>query len=112
MSMKKLLFLSIAIFLTASVFFQTKTSIDSIAKHIGESATISFKVYRTKALEKVTFLDVGAAYPNSLLTIVIFAEDRSKIKEAPDVMYAKKYLCYWNCKGIQGQTGNNCKFSG
>ena len=46
-----------------------------------------------KALEKVTFINLGAAYPNSLLTVVIFTKDKSKFKEAPEAMYADKTIC-------------------
>ena len=50
-------------------------------------------MYGTKALEKVTFINLGAPYPNSLLTLVIFAKDRSNFKEAPEAMYADKSIC-------------------
>lgn len=55
--------------------------------------TVCSKVYGTKSLEKVTFIDLGAKYPNSLLTVVIFAKDRDNFKQQPDLMYSGKNIC-------------------
>ncbi len=91
--MKKLILILITSFFTSTIFCQTKIEIESVNSHIGEKVTVCAKVYGTKALEKVTFLDLGAAYPNSLLSVVIFAKERNNFKEAPDVMYADKNIC-------------------
>ncbi len=80
-------------FLSATAFCQTKINIEDAAKHYGEKVTICSKVYGTKALEKVTFINLGVAYPHSLLTAVIFAKDRTNFKEAPDAMYNDKTIC-------------------
>ena len=85
-----ILFVSI-IYTTA--YCQTKINIDSVAKHFGENVTVCSKVYGTKALEKVKFINLGAAYPNSPLTVVIFSKDISNFKEAPETMYADKNIC-------------------
>jgi DNA/RNA endonuclease YhcR with UshA esterase domain len=74
-------------------FLSIKKSTDSAANYYGKKVTICSKVYGTKALKKVTFINLGAAYPNSLLTVVIFAKDRSKFKIAPDAMYNDKNIC-------------------
>lgn len=91
--MKKVVFVAIATLLTSQIFCQTKISIDSIANHIGEKVTICAKVYGTKSLEKLTFINIGAAYPSSPLKVVIFAKDRSNFKEEPAAMYADKNIC-------------------
>lgn len=91
--MKKIILIVVASFIYLSSFCQTKIRVDSAANHYGEKVTICSKVYGTKALEKVTFINLGAAYPNSLLTIVIFSKDRSNFKEAPEVMYEDKNIC-------------------
>ena len=91
--MKKIILGLVISFLSATAFCQTKISIEDAAKHYGERVTICSKVYGTKALEKVTFINLGAAYPHSLLTVVIFAKDRTNFKEAPDAMYNDKAMC-------------------
>ena len=91
--MKKIILGLVITFFSATVFCQTKISIEDAAKHYGEKVTICSKVYGGKALEKVTFINLGAAYPHSLLTVVIFAKDRTNFKEAPDAMYNDKTIC-------------------
>lgn len=91
--MKKTILIVITSFLISSAYCQTKIAIDSVNEHVGEKVTVCAKVYGTKALEKVTFLNLGSAYPDSKLTIVIFAKDISNFKEAPDQMYEDKNIC-------------------
>ena len=91
--MKKIILGLVITFLSATALCQTKISIEDASKHYGEQVTICSKVYGTKALEKVTFINLGAAYPHSLLTVVIFAKDRTNFKEAPDAMYNDKTIC-------------------
>ena len=74
-------------------FCQLKINVDSAVNHYGEKVTVCSKVYGTKALEKVTFINLGASYPNSLLTVVIFTKDKDKFKSAPEAMYNEKTIC-------------------
>jgi len=93
--MKKICFIITLYLLSLSALCQTKISIDSVANHIGDRVTVCSKVYGTKLLDKsqTTFINLGAAYPNSPLTLVIFSKDRPNFKEAPEVMYANKTIC-------------------
>jgi micrococcal nuclease len=67
------------------------------SKHIGETLTVCDKVYGTKYLETSssapTFLNLGAAYPNSPFSVVIFGKDRSNFKEKPELYYDNKKVC-------------------
>jgi DNA/RNA endonuclease YhcR with UshA esterase domain len=93
MSMKEIF---LALFVTAfssAAFCQTEISVDSVAKHLGEKVKICSKVFGTKALDNLTFINVGATYPNSPLTIVILAKDVPNFKEAPGTLYAGKNIC-------------------
>jgi len=63
--MKKILSFAIAISIYSVSFCQNKIPVDSVSKHIGETVTVCSKVYGEKSLEKVTFINVGATYPNS-----------------------------------------------
>ena len=91
--MKKLLSITSCIFVSLSIFAQNKVSVDSVSKHTGETITVCSKVYGTKSLEKVTFINVGAAYPNSPLTIVIYAKDIANFKTSIDDLYNNKNIC-------------------
>jgi len=46
-------------------------SIEDIAKHMNEDVRVTAKVYGTKDLGSMVLVNVGAAYPNSPLTIVL-----------------------------------------
>lgn len=91
--MRKLLF--ILAFTTASQFViaQTNINIDSISSYMGQQVQICSQVYGVKSLEKVTFINLGAAYPNSPLTIVIFAKDLANFKGTPEELYKSKQIC-------------------
>jgi DNA/RNA endonuclease YhcR with UshA esterase domain len=91
--MQKILLIVAATFIYSTAFCQSQISIDSLKNHYGEKVIICSKVYGTKVLEKVTFINLGAAYPHSLLTLVIFSKDRSNFKEAPEAIYADKMVC-------------------
>ncbi len=79
--MKKLILFALTIFFYSATFSQTKISIDSVSKYMGQKVTVCSKVYGVKSLEKVSFINLGANYPNSLLTIVIFARDKANFKQ-------------------------------
>ena len=74
---------------------QTNINVDSSMKHIGEKVTICTKIYSAKYFDnsKMTFLNAGAPYPNSSLTIVIFGKDRGNFKDAPETVYLNKEIC-------------------
>lgn len=65
--------------------------------HPGEKITVCDKVFGTRFLEnskgQPTFLNLGAAYPNSPFTIVIFGNDRANFKEKPEIFYNNKNVC-------------------
>lgn len=76
-------------------FSQTKISIDSVSSHKDQLVTVCGKVYGTKFLDKsqITFIDLGAAYPDAPLTIVILGKDRANFKESPETLYSDKQIC-------------------
>jgi micrococcal nuclease len=83
-----------ACIILANIFFgQTNVSVDSVTSHIGEKVVVCAKVFGVKSLEKITFINLGAAYPSSPLTVVIFAKDIINFKEAPPAMYKSKKIC-------------------
>lgn len=56
--------------------------------------TICDRIYGGKTFASgMALLNLGGAYPNQKLTIVIKAEDHTKFKDAPDIYYAGKKVC-------------------
>jgi DNA/RNA endonuclease YhcR with UshA esterase domain len=70
---------------------------DAAVNYIGKQVTVCTKVYSVKTLAKVSFIDVGARFPNSPLTIVIFAKDIDKFEPSLEELYSGKNICV---KGI------------
>jgi hypothetical protein len=96
--MKKILTLLVAsAALALSSQAQTKISIDEASKHIGEVVTICDKVYSSRFLENAatqpTLLNLGGAFPNHKLTILINAKDRKNFAGKPEETYANKTVC-------------------
>jgi len=94
--MKKLLTFA-AIALTTAAQAQTKIKIEELSAHIGDSVTVCTTIYGGKFLDRSnntpTLLNAGAAYPNSPLTLVIWADARAKFKTPPEEMYKGKAVC-------------------
>lgn len=65
-----------------------------IANHIGDSVMIRSKIfsgrYITTSSSKPTLLNIGAAYPDQLLTAVIYEPERKLFNIAPEVHYLDK----------------------
>jgi DNA/RNA endonuclease YhcR with UshA esterase domain len=81
---------TMAVFLSVA---QTKIPVDSVSKHIGDSVTVCAEVYGVKSLEKLTFINLGAAHPNAPLTVVIFAKDLPAFNGTPELLYGNKKVC-------------------
>ena len=61
--------------------------------YISKKVTVCTKVFSVKSLGNVTFMDVGAPFPNNPLTLVIFKKDRAAFTPSPEVLYTGKYIC-------------------
>lgn len=74
----------------------TITTEDAI-NHVGETITVCGKVFGGKYLDhangKPTFINMGAAYPNSPFTLVIFGSDRGSFSYAPEQFLDNKNIC-------------------
>ncbi|EHQ27280.1 hypothetical protein [Mucilaginibacter paludis] len=93
--MKKIGFILLIGFASVKTFAQTTIDAKDAAKHIGEKVTICDKIYGGKFLSGggITLLDLGAAHPNELLTLLIKGDDRKKFKDAPEVAFKNKAVC-------------------
>ncbi|TCC88667.1 hypothetical protein EZ428_18695 [Pedobacter frigiditerrae] len=90
--MKKLSSLALLLFICLAAKSQTKIDIKDVAKHIGDSVTICDSVYTTRALNGLTLINLGAAFPKQLLTVVIYKADLGKFTE-PEKTYLYKRVC-------------------
>lgn len=90
--MKMTLLIALMTF-TGYSFGQIKIPVDSAINHIGEKVVICSKVYGVKSTEKVTFINLGSAYPKSPLTIVIFAKDLTNFEQSPSLLFSNKTIC-------------------
>lgn len=95
--MKSISFLLLMICCGIQSYSQTTIKIEDISQYNGQTVTVCSKVYGTKYLDRSnsqpTFLNVGAAYPNSPLTVVIFGKDRDNFKTAPEDLYKGRNIC-------------------
>jgi DNA/RNA endonuclease YhcR with UshA esterase domain len=91
--MRKTILLAAFSTITNILVAQTKLPVDSVSNHIGETVVVCSDVFGVKATETITFINVGAAYPNSPLTVVIFAKNLANFKDTPSSMYENKKIC-------------------
>jgi DNA/RNA endonuclease YhcR with UshA esterase domain len=80
-----LLFLVAAATFTASA--QAAVSLDSVSQHIGDSVTTKGAIYGVRyfpnAKGSPTLINIGAAYPGQVLTVVIPQEVRNAMATVP-----------------------------
>ncbi|MBC7721616.1 MAG: hypothetical protein H7068_06290 [Pedobacter sp.] len=96
--MCKFITVALAAMITSfSVSAQTKITPDEAAKHIGDSVIVCGKIfggrYFDKGENKITLLNMGAAYPQSPLTIVIEEAGRKNFTLKPEEFYTDKEVC-------------------
>ena len=93
--MKKLFILTIVTLISVIAFSQAKINVEDVSKHVGDSVTVCSKVFGTKFFDRsqMTVLNLGAAYPASPLTVVIFGKDLGNFSVSPEKMYADKEIC-------------------
>ncbi|RZK60217.1 MAG: hypothetical protein EOO91_02215 [Pedobacter sp.] len=90
--MKNITLLALLLFIGINAKSQTKIDIKDISKHIGDTVTICDSVYTTRALNGLTLINLGAAFPKQLLTVVIYKADLAKFTE-PEKIYLNKKVC-------------------
>ncbi|RZL36820.1 MAG: hypothetical protein EOO96_06230 [Pedobacter sp.] len=91
--MKKLsllLFICLASYVAKS---QTLILAKDAAQYVGKTVSICDSVYSTKALEKLSLINLGGAYPKELLTVVVNKEDQAKFTSDPASMYMGNNIC-------------------
>jgi len=76
---------------------QTSIKLEEVKDHIGDSVRVCGKVEGGRFLESAsntpTLINVGAAFPNQLLTVVIMGEHRSQFTGKPENDWTGKNIC-------------------
>ncbi|WP_316848760.1 hypothetical protein [Pedobacter agri] len=91
--MKKLSLILFFSFASIMVKAQTLILAKDAAQYIGKTISVCDSVYSTKALDKLSLINLGGAYPKELLTIVIKKEDQAKFTAEPSSMYMGNNIC-------------------
>jgi hypothetical protein len=75
---------------------QAQIKLDEVSRHIGDSVTVCGKVagmrYFENSKKKTTFLNIGAPYPEQMLTVVIWESVRSQFTSTPEDL-KEKMIC-------------------
>lgn len=82
---------------------QSQMSIDSVSFFKDKVVTICDRVagtFGTKGDKPITYLNLGADYPNTKLTIVIFQGDLIKFPSSPSEYYKGKNVCVTGEVGV------------
>lgn len=75
---------------------QQKISIDSLAAYIGQEVTVCSNVagiHTSEGDKPVTYLSLGAAFPNQKMSVVIFQKTVSRMTTNPAEFFKNKDLC-------------------
>ena len=103
----KYLLVSVFALITTCSNAQQNINIEDAPKHVNDSVIVCSKIYGGKYLEQTkgspTFLNVGAAYPNAPLTLVIWGDVRKQFKQAPELLYNKDVCIYGVIKLYKGK---------
>ena len=85
-----------AAFSPVSACSQTVIKLEDAAKHVGDSVTLTGKVFGARYLpngeKQPTLINLGGAYPNQLLTVVIFGPERALFPFKPEEEFVGKTL--------------------
>ncbi len=85
------------LFIAISSYSQTAIRLEDVGKHIGDSVKVCGKVFGIRYLEQSknspTLINLGAVYPNQLLTVVIWDDIRKQFEKTPEEMFKDKEIC-------------------
>jgi hypothetical protein len=95
--MKKTITAFATVLLVQTCMAQKIYSASEAAKHVGENATVCDSVYGGRFLEnsskKITLINMGAAFPNQLFTIVLAQSVRENLAIKPEIDWKNNKVC-------------------
>ncbi len=78
-------------------YSQKMIKLEDVSKHVGDSVRVCGKVYGIRYMEQAknspTLINIGGAYPNQKLTVVIFGDVRKKFEKTPEELFKDKEIC-------------------
>src|SRR6478609_7953063 len=95
--MRSLSLLLLLFFISVSIDAQATIKLEDAATHVGDSVKTCGKVAGIRFMEgskgQPTLINMGAAYPNQLLTVVIWEDLRKQFDKAPEELFKDKDIC-------------------
>ena len=86
--MKQLAILFSFVLFAVSASAQKEIKAEDASKHVGDSVTLTGKIfgirYFADSKNAPTLINIGGAFPNQLLTVVIYGEDRKNFQPSPE----------------------------
>ncbi|HEX7905842.1 MAG TPA: hypothetical protein VF487_18350 [Chitinophagaceae bacterium] len=87
----------LGVFIGLVSFSQISIKLEDVSKHTGDSVKVCGKVYGIRYLADTknspTFINMGAAFPNQQLTVVIWGDVRGQFETAPEELFKDKEIC-------------------
>ena len=97
MTLKKILFVGAFLISMQTCFSQKVISAADAGKHVGEKVTVCDSVFGGRFMENAngqpTLVNMGAVYPNSPFTFVIFPDNLKMFIYKPEVWLVNKKVC-------------------
>jgi hypothetical protein len=94
--MIKLISILVLALISHSAFSQKEIKLIDVSQHIGDSISFTGTIVSGRFLSTSkggpTLMNVGAPYPNQLLTLVVWEVDRKNFQDAPELAYIKKVV--------------------
>jgi hypothetical protein len=95
--MKSLTLLLFSLIIGFTVRSQIDIKLEDTAKHVGDSVKVCGKAFGIRFMENAksqpTLINLGAAYPNQLLTVVIWEDLRKQFDKTPEELFKDKEIC-------------------
>lgn len=84
---------------TVISYSQVEVNKENIKDHIGDSVKYCGKVVTARLMDRMmnapSFLNIDAAYPNQVFTVVIWKDDRVNFENKPEQFYLDKKVCIY-----------------
>lgn len=92
----KFFFSTLLIAFSLAAGAQKTITLEEAKDHVGDSVTLTGKVFGIRYFAEgkgaPTLINMGAAFPNQLLTVVIYGDDRRKMSADPEKAFADQQL--------------------
>jgi hypothetical protein len=95
--MKILALLIFTLAISLALHSQVNIKLEQAAAHVGDSVKLCGKVAGIRFMEnskdQPTLINLGAPYPNQLLTVVIWPDLRKQFDKTPEELFKDKEIC-------------------